>query len=88
MLAQPEVISTDQLDAAQGSLDDAGLSHWKVTPVNGAGGDPLAYFKAERVGPRQEVIHREVRVLLKLAAERDAAVAPKPVAVVDGLSSI
>jgi hypothetical protein len=80
-----ETKSYDEVDALQVTLEEAGLGHWKVTPMNGVHGDHRAYFRAERPTPngKAEVTHREARVLVRLASEKDALLAstnPPPVA--------
>jgi hypothetical protein len=83
----PETKSYEDVEAAQARLDDAGLGHWKVTPMHGTEHDPLAMFRAERVAPngKREIAHREARVLVRLAREADSRIPDdSPVAVSTG----
>jgi hypothetical protein len=89
-MTDPESKSHEDVANAQTLLDDAGLSHWKVTGMQAVSGDPFAYFKATRIaaGGIREVTHREARVLLELAREVDTRIAstsPQSVTVTSGV---
>ncbi len=70
----PPLTIKDQ-QATQALLDETSLSHWRVMLANGTASDPRSYYRAERQGPRAEVIHTEAEVLVALAAEADARLA-------------
>jgi hypothetical protein len=87
-ITQP--LTRDELERAQGLLNDAGFENWVVSGVRGAGGDPSLY-RAERVlggsGPRQEKYHASPETLVELVREVEARLpSSKPIAVSDGMA--
>jgi hypothetical protein len=89
-MADAQTLSFEQVEDAQALLNDAGLTHWFVTPLNGSEQDVIARYRAERIlsgGRKFEVLHNEPKVLVQLCKEADARFdnAPQAVSVVSGL---
>jgi hypothetical protein len=85
--AAPESKSHKDVSEAERLIEEAGLApHWRLTSTNGNMNDQFAYWRLERAaGGKQEVQHRDIETVIRLAKDVDARLPlAKSIAVADG----